>query len=337
METETGSTPSYEVDSNVVESSSRVREKVDPAWEHFSLGTDEKGRNTFTCKRKGTNPVELYFAPRTTPGAQPGLKSVFQSKERVRQADMAIAWFLYDNCIPFNVVNSVYYQRMIDAIASASPSYKGPSYHTVRVPLLRDQKKEVQLLVESQRRHWAEVGCTLMADDWTNTRHRSLINFFVYCPRGMVFVKLVDASDIVKSTKNLFKLFHEVVTWVGPKNIVHMVTDNASNYVSAGKLLCEKYKTISWFPCEAHCLNLVLQDMGDMLHVERLKKRASKIIVFIYNHVALIAWLRKRPSWIDIVRVRATRFATTFLSFGSFHVHKHDLQALVTSKFFVDN
>ena len=37
METEIGSTPSHEVDSNVVESSSRVREKVDLACEHFSL------------------------------------------------------------------------------------------------------------------------------------------------------------------------------------------------------------------------------------------------------------------------------------------------------------
>ena len=43
METETKSTPSHEVDFNVVESSSRVREKVDPTWEHFSLGADEKG------------------------------------------------------------------------------------------------------------------------------------------------------------------------------------------------------------------------------------------------------------------------------------------------------
>ena len=74
-----------------------------------------------------------------------------------------------------------------------------------------------------------------------------------------------------------------------------------------------------------------------MPHVERLKKRASKVIFFIYNHVALIAWLRKRTGWTDIVRVGATRFATTFLSFGSLHMHKHDLQALVTSKFFVDN
>ena len=80
---------------------------------------------------------------------------------------------------------------------------------------------------------------------WTDTKHRSLINFFVYCPRGMIFVKSVDVSEIVKSARNLFKLFDEVVTWVGPKNIVHMDTDNASNYVFAGKLLCEKYKTIS--------------------------------------------------------------------------------------------
>ncbi|KAL0016963.1 hypothetical protein SO802_004032 [Lithocarpus litseifolius] len=429
METETGSTPSHEVDFNVVESSSRVREKVDPAWEHFSLGADEKGHNTFTSlycrqtykggginrmkrhlagikgdigsckkishdvryqmveylkefelkkkaekqrqeemfsvpstnndiqededvqeifssglpkksvlgKRKGTRLVDNYFSPRTTPGAQPGLKSVFQSKEKVRQADMAIARWTYDNCISFNVVNSVYYQRMIDAIAAVGPSYKGPSYHAVRVPLLRDQKKEIQLLVNSQRRHWAEVGCTLMADGLTDTRHRPLINFLVYCPRRMVFVKLVNASEIVKSTKNLFKLFDEVVTWIGPKNIVHIVTDNASNYVSTSKLLCEKYKTISWSPCTAHCLNLVLQDMGNMPHVDNLKKRASKVTVFIYNHVALIAWLRNRPGWTDNVRPGATRFATTFLSFGSIHVHKHDLQALVTSKFFVDN
>ena len=131
--------------------------------------------------------MDNNFAPRTTPGAQPGLKSVFQSKEKVRQADMAIVRFLYDNCIPFNVMNSMYHQRMIDAVAAAGPGYKGPSYHAVRVPLLKDQKKEVQLLVESQRRHWAKAGCILMANVWTDSRHRSLINFLVYCPRGMVF------------------------------------------------------------------------------------------------------------------------------------------------------
>ena len=53
--------------------------------------------------------------------------------------------------------------------------------------------------------------------------------------------------------------------------------------------------------------------------------------------MALIAWLRKKHDWTNIVLIGATRFATSFLSFGSLHVHKHDLQALVTSKFFVNN
>ena len=68
------------------------------------------------------------------------------------------------------------------------------------------------MLVDSQHRHWVEVGCTLTADSWTDIRHRSLINFLIYCPRGMVFVKSVDALEIVKSSRNLFKLFDEVVT-----------------------------------------------------------------------------------------------------------------------------
>ena len=164
---------------SVPSSNSDMQEDED-VQEVFSSGLPKK---PVLGKRKGTKLVDNYFSLRTTLGAQPGLKSMFQSKERVRQADMAIARFLYDNCIPFNVVNSMYYQRMIDAVAAAGLGYKGPSYHVVRVPLLRDQNKEVQLLVESQRRNWLEVGCTLMADVWRDTRHRSLINFLVYCPR----------------------------------------------------------------------------------------------------------------------------------------------------------
>ena len=42
-----------------------------------------------------------------------------------------------------------------------------------------------------------------MGDGWTDNRQKTLINFLVvYCPKGISFVKYVDASDIVKdSTK----------------------------------------------------------------------------------------------------------------------------------------
>jgi hypothetical protein len=59
-------------------------------------------------------------------------------------------------------------------------------------------------------------------------------------------------------------LFREIVLYVGVENIVHMVTDNAANYVVAGKLLMEEFPSIFWSFCAAHCINLILQDIGKL-------------------------------------------------------------------------
>ena len=84
-----------------------------------------------------------------------------------------------------------------------------------------------------------------MGDGWTDNRQRTLINFLVYCPKGILFVKFVDASDIVKDATNLFMLFDEVIEWVGPLNIVYIVTDNATNYVTVGRLISHKHEHIN--------------------------------------------------------------------------------------------
>ena len=73
-----------------------------------------------------------------------------------------------------------------------------------------------------------------------------------------------------------------------------------------------------------------------MDHVAELVRCASKTTIFVYNHVTLLSWLRKKDGWTEILRPGATRFATTFIALKSLHDHKHDLQDLVTSKLFVD-
>ena len=73
-----------------------------------------------------------------------------------------------------------------------------------------------------------------------------------------------------------------------------------------------------------------------MDYVAKLAKRASKITVFIYNDVALQAWLRTRKNWTEIMRPGPTRFATTFLALWSLKEYKHDLQALVTRNFMLN-
>ncbi|KAK8941408.1 hypothetical protein KSP39_PZI009861 [Platanthera zijinensis] len=270
-------------------------------------------------------------------GSQPSIKSVLASKQVVHRADMAVARWFYDSCIPMNALNSIYAQKAIDAIAAIGPGYKLPTYYMMRVNLLRDCKEECQLLVEAHRNSWKESGCTIMADGWTDIRSRTLINFLVYCPRGLSFLKSVDASDITKDANTLCALFSEVVEWVGVTNIVQIVTDNAANYKKAGALLHEKYANIYWSPCAAHCLNLILKEICSMTHVKDIANKASKVTILVYNHIFLLSWLRKREGWKEIVRPGATRFATTFITLKSVHDHKHDLQALITSKYYSDS
>ncbi|GAV76727.1 LOW QUALITY PROTEIN: DUF659 domain-containing protein, partial [Cephalotus follicularis] len=179
-------------------------------------------------------------------------------------------------------------------------------------------------------------GCTIIADGWTNNRQRTLINFLVYCPAGLTFIKSVDASDAVKDAPTLVNLFFEIVEWVGPSNVVHMVTDNEANYTAVGRLLHERYDNIYWSPCAAHCLNLLLKDISSMPHMDYLVSRASQVTIFVYNHITLLSWLRKKSGWMEIVRAM-TIFATSLITLKSIYDHKPDLQALVTSKHYTNH
>ncbi|XP_028797889.1 uncharacterized protein LOC114753361 [Neltuma alba] len=286
-----------------------------------------------TKKRKSIGSMDNYFAPRTTPDSQPGIKSALATKEVKHNVKMLIVEWAIVNCIPFKAFDCPLFQRAIDGIASIGPGFKAPSAYDFKTNLLSDWRKECQLLIAK----WKNNGCTLMTDGWTNVRQRTLINFLVYSIHGMVFVKSVDASNLVKDAKTLFTLFYEVIEWIGPKNIVHVVTDNAANYVACGRLIKEKYKNSYWSPYAAHCLNLILKDFSSMPNVSDLASKASKVTIFAYNHMVFLSWLRRRPSWKEIVRPGAIRFATTFITLHSIYMHKNDLQALVVDKHFVDH
>jgi hypothetical protein len=114
--------------------------------------------------------------------------------------------------------------------------------------------QETRQFVDGFRKIWRETGCTIMADGWTDRKRRTLINFLVYCPKGNVFLKSVDATDSSKTGDFLFRLFKDVVNHVGPENVVHFVTNNASNMVAAaGRKLEDEFPSIYWSACAAHC------------------------------------------------------------------------------------
>lgn len=85
--------------------------------------------------------------------------------------------------------------------------------------------------------------------------------------KELFFLKSIDVSHASKSIDLLFKFFKDVVLRVGPKNVVHIVTYNATNYVVASRLLEKEFPKLFWSPCAAYRINLMLQDMGKLVEV----------------------------------------------------------------------
>lgn len=81
-----------------------------------------------------------------------------------------------------------------------------------------------------------------MSDGWIDRKGRTLINFLVNSSVGTMFVKSVDASDYAKTGEKLAELLDTFFEEMSEKNVVHLITDNGSNYV-ADKILTHNSPT----------------------------------------------------------------------------------------------
>ena len=107
-------------------------EEGDDANPHLGDMSSQTNRRGTMQGISTTRKKMSLFASRTTPGAQPSIRSAMASKEKEHNAIKVIATWWFDNNVLFNGAKSYYYQPMIDAIASMGPGFKGPSFHDFR-------------------------------------------------------------------------------------------------------------------------------------------------------------------------------------------------------------
>ncbi|XP_066310784.1 uncharacterized protein [Miscanthus floridulus] len=62
----------------------------------------------------------------------------------------------------------------------------------------------------------------------------------------------------------LADLLQEKIEDIGKNNVVQVVTDNGANYKAAGKILMDRIPTLFWSPYAAHCLDLMLKEIGNL-------------------------------------------------------------------------
>ncbi|XP_013614699.1 PREDICTED: uncharacterized protein LOC106320900 [Brassica oleracea var. oleracea] len=175
---------------------------------------------------------------------------------------------------------------MTKLIGQYGMGLKPPSQYELRFPLLQREVANVQALLAPNREEWAVKGCSIMSDGWRDSVvQKDIVNFLVNSPKGSVFIRSKEVSEVVKDATMLFKLLDDMVEEVGEKNVVQVVIDNASNYVKTGKLLEAKRPHLFWTPCAAHCLDLMLEDIGKIAAV----KTAMQKCMFVHPTVPIRA------------------------------------------------
>jgi hypothetical protein len=75
-----------------------------------------------------------------------------------------------------------------------------------------------------------------------------------------------------------------VVAEVGENNIVHIITNNGSNYKKACRYLTNEYRHIACQLCLAHTINLMLKTIGDFLNHESVIDSVKLIARWSYKH-----------------------------------------------------
>lgn len=88
-----------------------------------------------------------------------------------------------------------------------------------------------------------------------------------------------------------------------------------------------------WTPCAAHCLDLMLEDIGKQIpKVKNALKKAIFSNGYIYSHVGLVNLMRKFTNQRNLHRPAITRFATSFITLAQIHKQRNNLRKMVTSQ-----
>src|SRR4051812_20996304 len=81
------------------------------------------------------------------------------NKKSEKIAHTRIARWMYDAGITFNAVNYDSFAPMFEAIGQFGPRTRPPSYHQVRVPLLKKEVEQTHELMKKHKEDWAKYGC----------------------------------------------------------------------------------------------------------------------------------------------------------------------------------
>jgi len=272
----------YEASVNLIDEDDEMDEddQMGPPLQKTQKISSNSSSGSSTARTVTKGPLNLYFSAKQQEKGKGDSGSGLEAKKILRdRAVSAFAAWMYDAGLPFNCVNYKTFDKFIEAVGQYGPGMKPPSYHEVRVTHLKKEVKKIDQIIEEHKVEWNKFGCSIMMDKWTARNGKMIINVLVNSPRGSVFLESHDASNSSTDGSKMYSLFRKTIDKIGKENVVQVVTDNASENVSAGKMMEAMYPHIYWTPCAAHCINLMF---GDIFKENPYASGNFNIVIYTY-------------------------------------------------------
>ena len=86
------------------------------------------------------------------------------------------------------------------AFSDIGEKYSGITNNDLRVKYLKKEHLNVSHKVENVKALWLKYGVTILSDGWIDTSKRALVNIFVSCYYGTMYLKTIDCNLVFLQT-----------------------------------------------------------------------------------------------------------------------------------------
>ncbi|GJP44647.1 hypothetical protein CLOM_g4013 [Closterium sp. NIES-68] len=296
-----------------------------------NLRATAKAERSSTCSTAAPGSASKIGGERQSRPRQRDIRDLVDPKAR-DHLDYLWACAVAENDWSFWSSRSKAVQAFVDAAVAYGKPYDLPSAYKVGGPLLKRLKADSDALVQPLKDTWKTVGCTLSVDGWSDLRSRSLVCLIAQNDTAPVLVEVVDSKTAKKTGVFLAGLIRSAICKIGDSSVVQVVMDNASNNRRAALELADGFPRVFFTNCAAHCLDLMLQDLGALDIIEQVLFQAHRCVMLVKNSSSAVTLFRKVFSELELVRPGTTRFGTQVIMITRFLEVKSAMMRMVISE-----
>ncbi|KAL4198766.1 hypothetical protein AMTRI_Chr03g47640 [Amborella trichopoda] len=292
------------------------------------VGTQSsKTKWAFGSKKARTRgPIDSFLTPSLETVIEKGkgekkkkqvtIENRFKKEDRARVIQYIARWFFHGG-ISFNTARLNSFHTMLEAIGQFGPGLKAPTPYEIGEPLLKKKIEDTNEYLKPHKERWAKFGVSLMTDMWSAMR-RSNMNLLINCLTATGFLRSIDASNDVHDVHYIFSFIDKGIEEVVEELVIQVITDNRPR--------------IFWTPCAAHCVDLMLEAIGEFPTIKRIIFKAKEVTIFIYSYILILSMMRKFAKKRELVRPGIIRFATAYLSLQSMYRRRIALSSMFASE-----